>query len=450
MSVPESAAVIGFGRFGRMWASLIRDDFTLVVHDANSATMAAAAEAGFTAAPLREALGSGVVFYCVPISSFESTIRHNVAELAQLPVTPTLMDMLSVKLHAKSVFDRHLPAHCPAMLAHPMFGPDSVAAVGVAGQTIVLDRYRVGDAAFDDWRAYFAAKGLNVVVMTADEHDRLAAESQGVTHFVGRTLEQFGFAPTPIDTLGTKKLHEIAAQVSNDTWQLFSDLQIHNPHTREMRVRLSAAQDSVFDRLLPDRINTERLVIGIQGGLGSFNEEAARALLARSPEQPHELVYLHTTEKVLCALHEGSVDRGLFAIHNSLGGMVGESVEAMARYRFTIVEEFAIKISHALMTVRDAEFAAVDTVMTHPQVLAQCRNSLRQKYPRLHQTSGEGELIDHAKVAELLAAGELPPTTATMGSRVLADIHGLRIVEDGLEDLAENYTSFLWVRRPGN
>jgi len=53
--------------------------------------------------------------------------------------------------------------------------------------------------------------------MSADEHDRLAAQSQGLTHFVGRTLERFGFTPTPIDTLGTTKLHEITAQVSNDT-----------------------------------------------------------------------------------------------------------------------------------------------------------------------------------------------------------------------------------------
>jgi prephenate dehydrogenase len=430
---------------------MLAEDITVLVHDSDDRAMRAADEAGFNAVALDDAIAADTIFYCVPISRFEGTIREHVAHLANLEHThtPTFIDLLSVKLHPKSVLDRHLPRQCPAMLAHPMFGPDSVAAAGVAGQTIVLDQYRLDDADFAEWSSYFSAKGLNVVAMTADEHDRLAAESQGVTHFVGRTLERFGFVPTSIDTLGTRKLHDIAAQVSNDTWQLFSDLQTHNPHTREMRVRLSAAQDDVFDRLLPDRIHTDRLLIGIQGGRGSFNEEAARALLGRTPEQPYDLVYLHTTESVLRALHAGAVDRGLFAIHNSIGGMVGESVEAMARYRFTIVEEFAIKISHALMTAPDADFAAVDTVMTHPQVLAQCRNTLRQKYPRLRQTSGDGELIDHAKVAELLADRTLPATVATMGSRVLADIHGLRVIEDGLEDLAENYTSFLWVRRPG-
>jgi Prephenate dehydratase/Prephenate dehydrogenase len=445
---PTTVAVIGFGRFGRLWASMLRDDWDVTVYDSAPALREEAAAQGY-AVSLRSALSSEVIFYCVPISAFEAMLAEHLPHFAESGMTPTLVDVLSVKVHPRDVFDRLLPAAFPAMLTHPMFGPDSVAVGGLAGQTIVLDRYRMEEAAFARWREYFEKKGLSVVVMTADEHDRLAAESQGVTHFVGRTLERFGFVPTAIDTLGTKKLHEITAQVTNDTEQLFVDLQTCNPFTAAMRVRLSAAQDSVFDQLLPNRMVTDRMVIGVQGGRGSFNEEAARQYMSRTAHVPYELVYLHTTERVLHALHEGSVDRGQFAIHNSAGGMVRESVDAMARYRFSIVEEFAIKISHALMMSRDGDIAGVDTVMTHPQVLAQCRASLNAKYPRLRQTSGEGDLIDHAKVAELLGDGALSPTIATMGSRVLADMYGLRVIEDDLQDLDENFTSFLWVQRPG-
>ena len=449
MSLPSTVAVIGFGRFGQLWASILRDDFDVRIHDSDPKLCAEAIARDFGSVQLPDALRAEVIFYCVPISMFEATIREHAAHFKDLEGTRTLIDMLSVKLHPRGVFDRYLPPTYQAMLAHPMFGPDSVAAAGLAGQTMVLDRYLMAPAAFDDWRQYFENKGLVVVSMNADEHDRLAAASQGVTHFVGRTLERFGFAGTAIDTLGTRKLHEIAAQVSNDTWQLFVDLQTYNPYTRAMRVRLSGAQDAVFDRLLPNRVASDRVVVGIQGGRGSFNEEAARHYLSRTPDLAYQLVHLHTTESVLRALHEGTVDRGQFAIHNSLGGMVGESIEAMAKYRFTIVEEFAIKISHALMIAPDADFATVDTVMTHPQVLAQCRGNLRAKYPHLRQISGEGDLIDHAQVADLLGRGRLAPTVATMGSRVLAEIHDLRVVEDGLEDLDENFTSFLWVQRPG-
>jgi prephenate dehydrogenase len=446
----KTAAVIGFGRFGRLWASILRDDCELVVYDATRESRDEATAQGFTAAPLEAALSSDVIFYCVPISAFEATLQEHLPHFAAQTEPRTLIDTLSVKVHPREVFDRHLPSTYQAMLTHPMFGPDSVAVGGLAGQPIVLDRYRMHEETFVLWEQYFTRKGLNVVVMSADEHDRLAAESQGVTHFVGRTLERFGFAPTPIDTLGTRTLHEITAQVTNDTEQLFIDLQTRNPYTSAMRVRLSHAQDAVFDQLLPNRVVTTRVVVGIQGGRGSFNEEAARHYMGRTPDVPYELVYLHTTERVLRALHEGSVDRGLFAIHNSVGGMVGESVRAMARYRFDIVEEFAIKIAHALMMSSTAALSDVDTVMTHPQVLAQSRTTLAKKYPNLQQTSGEGDLIDHARVAELISQGRLAPNIATMGSRVLADIHGLRVIEDNLQDLDENFTSFLWVERPGS
>jgi prephenate dehydratase len=81
-------------------------------------------------------------------------------------------------------------------------------------------------------------------------------------------------------------------------------------------------------------------------------------------------------------------------------------------------------------------------------VLRQCRTNLDKKYANLRQTSGEGDLIDQAKVAELLGKGELPETVATMGSTALAEINGLRVVEENLQDLDENFTSFLWVERP--
>jgi prephenate dehydrogenase len=444
----KTVAVIGFGRFGRLWASILRDDCELLISDAALESREEASRQGFTVAPLEAALSSDVIFYCVPISAFEAALQEHLPHFAAQTGPRTLIDTLSVKVHPREVFDHHLPSTYQAMLTHPMFGPDSVAVGGLAGQPIVLDRYRMHEEAFVLWEQYFVGKGLDVVVMSADEHDRLAAESQGVTHFVGRTLERFGFMPTPIDTLGTKTLHEITAQVTNDTEQLFIDLQTRNPYTSAMRVRLSHAQDTVFDQLLPNRVNTARIVAGIQGGRGSFNEEAARHYMARTPDIPFELVYLHTTERVLRGLHEGTIDRGLFAIHNSVGGMVGESVRAMAKYRFDIVEEFAIKISHALMMSRTAELSDVDTVMTHPQVLAQSRTTLAKKYPNLQQTSGEGDLIDHAKVAELISQGRLAPNIATMGSSVLADIYGLRLIEDNLQDLDENFTSFLWVQRP--
>ena len=131
----------------------------------------------------------------------------------------------------------------------------------------------------------------------------------------------------------------------------------------------------------------------------------------------------------------------------SLGAVHYPGGLAMAEYKFEIVEEFAIKIAHALMIRDDADYEEVTTVMAHPQVFAQCKRTLPEKYPHLKLISGEGELIDHANVARQMAAHKLPKHVATMGSKVLADLYGLKVVEDNLQDAQENYTSFLVVKR---
>lgn len=188
-------------------------------------------------------------------------------------------------------------------------------------------------------------------------------------------------------------------------------------------------------------------VYGIQGGKGSFNEEAVLFYLKKKKIKNFKIKYLHTTLNVLRALDGGEVSTGQFAIHNSLGGVVTESTKEMSKYRFRVVDGFSIKISHALMMRSDAKLADIKIVMTHPQVLAQCKSNIAKKYPQIKFQSGKGELIDHAKVAEMLGSKILPKSVATMGSVVLARVHGLKVIENNLEDLKENYTSFLVVEK---
>ena len=99
------------------------------------------------------------------------------------------------------------------------------------------------------------------------------------------------------------------------------------------------------------------------------------------------------------------------------------------------------------MIRKDATLKDITEIMSHPQVFAQCKKTLEQKYPHLKLVSGEGELIDHALVAKQLGEEKLPKNIATMGSKLLAELYGLTVVEDNLQDLQENYTSFLLVGR---
>ena len=85
--------------------------------------------------------------------------------------------------------------------------------------------------------------------MSERKHDKEAAYSQGVTHFVGRVLNQMGMKPTEIATNGYKSLMTIVDQTCNDPVQLFYDLQRFNPYAKEMRLSLQVAIEKILNRL---------------------------------------------------------------------------------------------------------------------------------------------------------------------------------------------------------
>jgi len=333
-----------------------------------------------------------------------------------------------------------------ALLTHPIFGPDSTKN-GFIGLPIVLDKCMTDDKNFSFWKNFFIKKGLRVVEMTAERHDQLAANSQGVTHFIGRLLDRLKFAPTSIDTLGAKKLQEIMGQTCNDSWQLFRDLQNFNPYTKAMRLKLGRTYDLLYNQLLPKRINRKKIIFGIQGGKGSFNEEAILFHINKNKIKKLQIKYLYTSEKVLKNLHEGNIDFGLFAIQNTVGGVVEESTHAIAKYKFKIVEEFQILVHHFLMKRKDVPINQINIIMAHSQNFRQCKDNLAKKYLDLKQVSGQGDLLDTAKAAEALADGKLEKNIAILGPKILSEIYNFDIIDGDLQDSKNNLTTFFLVSR---
>lgn len=439
-------SIVGFGRFGKVLHRLLQDDFSVVVYDNRPEVFEGATISDeIILDKVEDLYKSDVIFYCVPIESFESVIKEHKKYFSP---NHLLIDTLSVKEHPKQVFSEHLKeSGVRALLTHPMFGPDS-SKDGFKGLKIVTERFLSTEQEYTFWKDYFREKGLEVVELTAKEHDEMASRSQGVTHFIGRLLEAYGFSPTPIDTVGAERLRMIVDQTCNDTWELFRNLQTYNRYTKKMREDLGIAYDRLYNKLLPERVDPERILYGIQGGKGSFNEEALLHYLNKNNrEKEAKIVYLYTSEKVLKHLNQGDIDYGIFATHNSVGGIVDESVQAMARYKFSIVEDIVIPIEHYLMKRKDVEEREIDTIMAHDQVLKQCKRNLAERYSHLEQRTGTGNLVDTAKAAEALAAGELEVTTAILGPKRLSELYDLDVISGGLQDAEINDTHFLLVER---
>lgn len=191
--------------------------------------------------------------------------------------------------------------------------------------------------------------------------------------------------------------------------------------------------------------NEKSIIYGIQGDRGSFNEEAILYYTNEKDIKDYKIKYLHTSENVMKALETGDITIGQMAVHNTLGGIVDETINAIAKYKCQITDKFTIRIAHTLMMRADANYSDVTIIMTHPQVLAQCKRNLAKKYPHLKLMSGKGELVDHGLVAKQLGLGILPKYIATMGSKVLAVIYNLKVIETAMQDTNENYTTFVHV-----
>ncbi|WKZ31086.1 MAG: prephenate dehydratase domain-containing protein [Candidatus Dojkabacteria bacterium] len=186
--------------------------------------------------------------------------------------------------------------------------------------------------------------------------------------------------------------------------------------------------------------------IGIQGGEGSFNHSAALKYISENGIKNAKIEYLYTSERVLAALEAGEVDLGLFAIFNTLGGVVEESAEAIGKHDFQYVDTLSLQIRHFLMCSHECSAADLKTIYAHPQVFIQCALTLGKRYASVELRSGDGEMIDTARAAQALASGELDKHCAILGNKDMAEIYGLKIVDEDLQDREDNNTHFLIVR----
>jgi prephenate dehydrogenase len=144
--------------------------------------------------------------------------------------------------------EKHFPDNVEIVATHPMFGPDS-ARNGLAGLPMVICPVRCDEQRLHSWEVFFKGLGLDVKRMSTGEHDREAAYTQGITHFIGRVLADLNLKPSHIATLGYRRLLTIIEQTCNDSWQLFMDLQQYNPYTEEMREQLQRSLDTIMDKI---------------------------------------------------------------------------------------------------------------------------------------------------------------------------------------------------------
>ena len=181
--------------------------------------------------------------------------------------------------------------------------------------------------------------------------------------------------------------------------------------------------------------------IGIQGGKGSFSEIAGKTFARNHSIENFEIVFQISSEMVLKGVESGTTEYGVFAMENAQGGVVIESVEALAAYRCKIVEMFHIMISQNLLALEDIYLGDITEIHSHQQALRQCKNYLSEHF----WTRPLIEADDTAEAARRLSEGKFTKTAGVIGNKSCAELYGLKIVESDIHDLKNNLTLFLGI-----
>jgi len=222
----KSVGIMGFGAFGRLITTHLKDHFTICVHDPS-----------ILSTPNTELFCSvervascDVVVLAVPVGQFENAI---IALKPHLKKGCIVVDVGSVKLKPVEIMLAELPEHVDIIGTHPLFGPQSAKA-GIAGCKVAVCPVR-GKSTFRIAAFLKKALGLNVIISTADQHDKEAAVVQGLTHLIARILVRMEPLPRNMTTASFDLLLDAIEMVRHDSEDVYKAIEQENPHAENIR-----------------------------------------------------------------------------------------------------------------------------------------------------------------------------------------------------------------------
>ena len=171
--------------------------------------------------------------------------------------------------------------------------------------------------------------------------------------------------------------------------------------------------------------------VAFQGIAGAYSEQAIRQFFG--PEV--ESVPCRTLADIFFAVEGGDAEYGMLPVENAVAGSVTQSYELLLDHDLRIHAEVILRVQHMLLALPGTRLSDLKRVRSHPQALAQC-----QRYLERHGLQPE-PAFDTAGSARDLAANPEPGIGA-IASELAADLYGLEILDQNVEDFCFNYTRF--------
>lgn len=169
--------------------------------------------------------------------------------------------------------------------------------------------------------------------------------------------------------------------------------------------------------------------IGILGPKGTFSEKAAKQWNDKA-----ELLYCDDILDAVDALLQNVVDCSIVPIENSLEGSITLTLDILMEQQLKIIGEVIVPVKLCLLS--KGELEDIKIIMSHPQPLSQCRKYIKNNFKGIEvrsapSTTHAANLARESKEIAAIASGEV------------AGMYGLKILDENIQDVNENFTRFI-------
>jgi len=192
---------------------------------------------------------------------------------------------------------------------------------------------------------------------------------------------------------------------------------------------------AIWRELMSGSFVLERpLRIGYLGPGGSFSHTASMLKFGQSVEYEP----LADITSIFDEVSKGHCDLGLAPVENTMGGGVIETLDALIDSDVKVCAEVLMAIHHSLLG--NCSLEEIEKIYSKPEVFVQCRNWLSATFK-------DAQTVPVASTARAAQIAADEPRAAAIGSNIAAELYGLRIICENVEDIANNITRFLVISR---
>ncbi len=148
-----------------------------------------------------------------------------------------------------------------------------------------------------------------------------------------------------------------------------------------------------------------------------------------------EILPIKSIYDVFQTVETGNANFGVVPIENSTGGAVNHTLDRFLDSPLKIVAEIYLNVSHCLLSGAE-DLSSITKIYSHAQSIVQCRSWIQSNLP-------DAEINETSSNAKAASVASWDKFGAAIAGRVAADVYGLNVLAEGIQDNAINITRFL-------